>query len=134
MLALQANFVEAWSNRGYALCELGRVDVALASYVRALALRRDPDTLNKRATALGQLGRNMDALANLDEALAIAPEGVGTWCNRANALRHLQRAGGSAGQLRPRPERSIRILREALGQSRHRAVGNAPLRRGAGRL
>jgi len=40
-LALQANYPEAWSNRGATLYELKRHDEALASYDRAIALQPD---------------------------------------------------------------------------------------------
>lgn len=87
VLALDANFVEAWSNRGYILSQLGRLEDALASYDRALRLRRDADTLNKRAITLWQMGRDAEGLASVEEALSIAPGFVDGWCNRANALR-----------------------------------------------
>jgi predicted O-linked N-acetylglucosamine transferase (SPINDLY family) len=71
---------------------LGRLQDALASYDRVLAIKPDyPEALNNRGTALHDLHRVEDALASYERALAIKPDYVEALNNRGNALRDLKR-------------------------------------------
>lgn len=66
---------------------LGKNDLALASYDRALALRPNhADALNNRGNTLLALGRLDDALANYDRALAARPNFPEALSNRGTAL------------------------------------------------
>src|ERR1700678_2069545 len=62
---------------------LGKKHLALASYDRALAVRRDyAEALCNRAITLRELKRFEEALANYDRALALRPDFAEALCNR----------------------------------------------------
>lgn len=70
---------------------LGKRDLALASYDRALALRPDQaDVLSNRGNFLLALNRIDEALASYDRALAVRPNYAEAFSNRGSAL---ERAG-----------------------------------------
>ena len=74
------------------LSDLGRLEEALASYERALALKPDfVEAWNNQGTALGALERHEEALASYGRALVLEPDHVEAHVNRGNALRGLQR-------------------------------------------
>ena len=82
----------AHNNRGVALKALGRLDEALASYDKALALRPDyAEAFNNRGVALKALGRLDEALASYDKALAVRPDYAEAFFNRGVALQELKR-------------------------------------------
>ena len=65
------------TNRGHALAGLGRLEEALASLDRALALRPDfTEGLSNRGNVLRALGRYDEAMADYRHALAIRPDSV----------------------------------------------------------
>jgi tetratricopeptide (TPR) repeat protein len=69
-----------------------RLDEALASYDRALALRPDhAGALCNRGATLHELKRFDEALASHDRALALQPHHAGALYNRGNSLRQLKR-------------------------------------------
>jgi protein O-GlcNAc transferase len=71
---------------------LGRLQEALASYDKALAIRPDnAEALNNRGITLEDLKRFEDALASYDKALAIKPDYAEALYNRGNALHALKR-------------------------------------------
>ena len=71
---------------------LGKKDVALASYDRALTLRPDyAEALSNRGNALSELKRFEEALASYDRALTLRPDYAEALSNRGNALKELRR-------------------------------------------
>jgi tetratricopeptide (TPR) repeat protein len=64
----------AWTNRGAALCRLGRVDEALQDFTKAIALEPQNGVFrfNRGATFLDQ-GRYAEALEELGAAMALSP-------------------------------------------------------------
>src|SRR5215470_11314210 len=95
-LALQPDSIGDQLNLGTALHRLGRYDEALASYDRVLASavkvpeahfnRGNADALVARAHVLLALGRVEGALANFDEAIAVAPDRLELLGRLADAL------------------------------------------------
>jgi hypothetical protein len=72
---LQPAHAAAWKNRGAALGGLGRLEEALASCDRAIALRPDyAEAYADRAPALSALGRVEEALESCDRAIALQPD------------------------------------------------------------
>ena len=83
---------EALSNYGNVLQALGRLDEALESYDKALAI--EPKLINalyNRGVTLSNMKRMADALASYDKALEIAPDDADIWMNRVPALIDLNR-------------------------------------------
>src|SRR5262249_29137322 len=79
-------------SRGLALQAFRRLDEALASQDRALALdRHNVEALNNRGLVLQELERFVEALASYDQALAVSPDFAKALNNRGNALRALER-------------------------------------------
>ena len=71
---------------------LGKNDLALASYDRALAIRADDGvTLNNRGNALQALKRYDEALASYDRALSVLPDDAVVLNNRGVTLHELKR-------------------------------------------
>src|SRR3954463_1363625 len=70
---------------------------AVEAFGRLLKLQpNSPDVLNNRAMALNELGRNDEALADLDRALALRPDYREALNNRAGLLFALRRFGEAA--------------------------------------
>ena len=77
---------------GLVLQSLKRLDEAVASYDRALALKPDfAEALNNRGTTLQALARFDEALDSYDRALALTPDYAAALNNRGNTLRQLAR-------------------------------------------
>jgi predicted O-linked N-acetylglucosamine transferase (SPINDLY family) len=84
--------IEALVNEGNELEDLNRLDEALASYDRALALHPNyARAHSNRGNVLQLLKRFDDALASYDHALAIRPDYAEAFFNRGNALQALRR-------------------------------------------
>jgi tetratricopeptide (TPR) repeat protein len=84
--------VEAFNDRGNSLKSLGRLEEALASYDRALAL--DSSFLpawNNRGVILKEMNRLEEALSSYDRALALNPDLAIVLTNRANVANELGR-------------------------------------------
>jgi serine/threonine protein kinase len=81
-----------WNDKGLALDELGRGDVALECYDEALELNPHlAHVWNNKGSTLNKLGRNDQALACCDHALEFSPHHAGAWSNRGVALQRLLR-------------------------------------------
>ena len=81
-----------WADLGLIQAGAGRLDEAVASYDRALALRQDiAETHCRRADALRLLGRAEDALQGYDQALALSPVFAQALNNRGLVLMALGR-------------------------------------------
>jgi predicted O-linked N-acetylglucosamine transferase (SPINDLY family) len=83
---------ETLSNYGNVLQALGRLDEALESYDKALAI--EPSLINalyNRGITLSNMKRMTDALASYDKALEIAPDDAGIRMNRVSILVDLKR-------------------------------------------
>jgi tetratricopeptide (TPR) repeat protein len=82
-----------WNNYGQALHNLGRLEGAVASYDRALALRPDLAEIHyNRANSLQSLARLDEAVAGYDRAIALRPDMAEAYANRGSRCR---RCGGS---------------------------------------
>src|SRR5262249_5393271 len=91
-LTLDANYTEAFNNRGNAHKALKRFEEALADYERALALEpAHPDVFFNRGIALLELKRKQDALASFDRAIEIDPGHAEAHYNRGSTLLGLGR-------------------------------------------
>jgi len=81
-----------WNNYGQALHNLGRLEGAVASYDRALALRPDLAEIHyNRANSLQSLARLDEAVAGYDRAIALRPDMAEAYANRGVALQALRR-------------------------------------------
>ena len=98
---MQPELAEAWNHRGCALAALERMDEAIASFDRALALRPGfPEALSNRAVAMqasggraaGEGARLAEVLAVLDRVLAERPELAEVRSNRGSVLREMGRS------------------------------------------
>ena len=90
-LKLNSN-ADALSNYGNVLQALGRLEEAVESYDKALAI--EPKLVNalyNRGVTLSNMKRAADALASYDKALEIAPDDSGIWMNRVPVLVDLNR-------------------------------------------
>ena len=93
VLGVAPESCEAWSNKGAALCHLGRAEEALPCFDHALGI--DPEyaqAWHNSGVALRHLGRSDEALTCFDRALEIVPRRVDTWNQRAITLEGLGRA------------------------------------------
>src|SRR5262249_48703835 len=77
-------YAEAFCSRGAALQGLERLDEALVSYDKAIALKSDfADAFCNRAAALHKMKRFDEALATYDQAIALKPDYADGYRNRA---------------------------------------------------
>jgi predicted O-linked N-acetylglucosamine transferase (SPINDLY family) len=87
---MKPDYAEAYINRGNALKDLKRLDEALASYDKAIALKPDyAEAYINRGSALKDLKRLDEASAAYDKALALKPDLVGTEGARLYTKMHL---------------------------------------------
>ena len=92
IVAADPNFFLAQFLLGAAQARLGKYDLALASYDRALALQADhSEALYNRGNTLKALSRFEDAIASYDRALAVKPDYADALNNRGVALLALGR-------------------------------------------
>ena len=71
---LKPDYAEGFFNRGIAWKALKRLDEALTSYDKAIALKPDyAEAFTNRGNALRELKRLSEALASYDRALVIKP-------------------------------------------------------------
>jgi tetratricopeptide (TPR) repeat protein len=88
-------------NYGNALREAGRLAEAVASYLRAIALKSDDGMAhNNLAAALNQQNEFVAGLASSERAIALIPEFFGAYVNRADALMGLGRFAEAEWPLR----------------------------------
>jgi hypothetical protein len=91
-LALAPDTADAWRMRGAALCNLRRLDEAVASFDRALAIAPGlVDVQALRADILSMLRRFDEALAGYEAAALVAPADIRIQLNRAVTLHTVQR-------------------------------------------
>ena len=102
MLALEPDRPQALLQVGNALGRLGELEEAVGIYGRLLEVNPDwsVGVLEKRATALVNLGRGDQAVADFDRALALAPDDSELRLRFAAALEHLGRGSAAAEQRR----------------------------------
>ena len=82
----------AHMNMGLALMELGRLDAALTSYDRAVAIApENAEAQLSRSTVLERLRRTDAALASYDRVIALKPTHADAHVNRGNLLREMRR-------------------------------------------
>ena len=85
----------AWVNRGLIFSQLGQYDQALIAYDRALLMEpKDPQTQAYRCDTLSKLGKQAEAIASCDQAVAKSGKGSEqsaalALANRAGANRQL---------------------------------------------
>ena len=81
------NDADLWTRHGEALVATGRLDEALESFARSIALRpHHAPTRALRARALADRGRAAEALADAARALAHDPDQFEAWLVRARSL------------------------------------------------
>ena len=86
------NYAQAYYNRGKALTDLKRLEEAIASYDRAIALKPDyAQAWCNRGNVLNDLENFQQALASYDKAIALKPDYAEAWSNRGTALQYLYR-------------------------------------------
>jgi len=91
-LKIDPMYSRAWGARGLALCGLGRLEEALASYNRSLELCPDSaETWNNRGVTLSDLRRLQEAVSSFERAIALQPDYAEAWSNLGLALFDLKR-------------------------------------------
>jgi predicted O-linked N-acetylglucosamine transferase (SPINDLY family) len=92
ILAAKHDFFDALHVLAVVQASLGKNDLALASYDRALTLRPESaEVLSNRGNILRELKRFEEALASYDKALALKPDYADALNNRGAALMELKR-------------------------------------------
>ena len=90
-IQISPNYAKAYSNRGTALQELGRLEDALESCDKAIQIRPDfVDAYSNRGAALQELGRLGEASENYRKAISITPQNGLFWAAFANCLRAVE--------------------------------------------
>jgi len=103
----------AFNNRGFALCDMGRMDEGMADFRRALAINpAHAEANNNLGRLLTQQGRAADAVPLLRAAvrekpssLELAPDRVQTLNNLANALAEMGRLDDTVAHHRHAPRK-----------------------------
>jgi tetratricopeptide (TPR) repeat protein len=90
-LRLSPGVAAAWFNRANILASTGHSDEALKSYDKAVELSGDAGIRHHRARLLLEMGRAVDALADLEAALATQPGNITALKDSAAALSSLGR-------------------------------------------
>ncbi|MEI9805328.1 MAG: tetratricopeptide repeat protein [Pseudolabrys sp.] len=122
-LALNPNPTD-WVNRGSVLIDLGRIDEAIASYDKAIAIdAKSPAPHFIRANALRDAKRHDEALAGYDRAIKEAQDFVPAHRARASLLETM----GRADEARASNERAAAL--EALAEQQKRGSATAAIRR-----
>jgi len=87
-IALKPDYAGAYFGRGYIYCAfLGQVDPAIADLKRAVGLvPASPDSWNTLGIAYGMKGSCDSAVAGFDRAIALKPDFVEAYVNRAFAV------------------------------------------------
>ena len=101
LISLSPQDVEAHSNLGHALKELGRLDEAEASYRHVIALKPDyTEAHNNLGNTLKELGRLEKAEASYRQAIALKPDFAKAYSNLGVTLKLLGRMDGAEASLR----------------------------------
>jgi len=113
-------------NRGMTLHQLKRLDEALASYDRALALWPDnAEVLCNRGMTLHQLKRFDEALASYDRALALRADYADALHNRGTTLHELKRLDEALASY----DRALAVRPDNAGALNNRGVALFELKR-----
>ncbi len=92
LVSSKPNHFDAWHVLAVVQAALGKNDMALASYGRALTLRPNhADVLNNRGNTLLALNRLDDALASYDRVLSARPDFAEAHSNRGSVLERFER-------------------------------------------
>ena len=92
IIAVKHDFFDALHLLAVVQAALGKHDLALASFDRALSLRPDhAEALFNRGNILQELKRHDEALASYNRALSVRSDYAEAFNNRGNALRELNR-------------------------------------------
>ncbi len=92
IIAAKSDHFDALNLLAAAQSNLGKKDMALASYDRALVVRPDcVEALSDRGNTLHEVMRFPEALASYDRALAVRPDCVEVLSNRGATLHELKR-------------------------------------------
>jgi tetratricopeptide (TPR) repeat protein len=87
-----SNDYQAWYNRGKALFNLERYNMAIVAYDKAIQINANfPEAWSGRSISLRRLDRLDEALASADKAIQINPNFAEGWKDRCGALSSLQR-------------------------------------------
>lgn len=96
LIAMKADFGEAYFQRGNVLLALRRFPEAVTSFDQAIAI--DPSHVNalfNKGLALHEQGKLADAIAGYDAALRVSPANVPALINRGAAFKDLRQADKS---------------------------------------
>jgi tetratricopeptide (TPR) repeat protein len=84
------------NQQGYNLWKQGKLNLALATFDRAIGLQaNDATTWNNRGNALCGLHRYAEAIAVYDKALALRPQYHQAWFNRGKLMAELGAYGNT---------------------------------------
>jgi tetratricopeptide (TPR) repeat protein len=86
----------AYSMRGQAMVHMGSAEQALEDLSRAVELAPEPANYFQRAATYQALGQHKLALADLDEVIALKPDGPQAYFARAQSRRATGDAAGAA--------------------------------------
>ena len=83
---------EQYYDEGNNLISLGRLEEAVSSFDKAIALKPDfAGAWNDRGISLAELGRDEEAVTSYDRAIALKPDFAEAWNNRGVSLAELGR-------------------------------------------
>ncbi len=81
-----------WFNLGLQQADAGKMEEAIASWDRVLALKPELDAVwHNRGAGLAQLGKFEEAIASFDKALELQPNSPQSWHDKGLALYQLKR-------------------------------------------
>ena len=92
-LAQDPDHARAWSTRANLLHQQNRMEEALASHARAIALAPDAKAWSAQAATLDAIGSLGEALACHDKALEFDPANAAAWTHRGATLAKMRRHG-----------------------------------------
>ena len=91
-IELKPDYVEAWSNKGVTLGDLGRHEEELEAADKAIKLKPDSvEPWSNKSAVLGELGRHEESLEAADKAIGLKPDFAKAWYNKAISLVKLDR-------------------------------------------
>ena len=124
-LRLDPGYARAYNGRAVVYSALGEHARAIENYDRAVRL--DPGYYNNRAWALYLLGRNAEALVDVERALSRDPRDIDIIDTRGHVLAALGRPGEARGAF----ERAMRVGRAKTVRKYQRALAAHGYYRGA---
>ncbi len=92
ILAINPNYIDAWSEKGVALWGIGRLGEAIDCYNKAIELdQNNSETLINKGVALNALGKKDEAIATYDQAIMVNEDVEEAWLNKGVTLFTLDR-------------------------------------------